>query len=639
MERPDPVLAPERLQEVSIFVLERDVETVTNVLLHAESLHLEDVETESLEPKRHWAETADRALALARRAGQVLELLDIDPLTQAPTEPVRPGDELDLMEAQLVLAETRVASWRARAERNRRELESLALTRSQLELLEPLRVPVEALGELRQHHVVVGTMPAENLTRVAEALFTVSFVIAPVQVRAGRALVVAASTRQDAAILDRALRSAFFEPIPLPADAHGHPEEALAALERRAELARASESELSAERVRLAGALRDTLVPLEARLRAASIVAEAIRRFPGRGEVYLIAGWVPERKVEALGSELRAAADAPIVLQAAPPAGTRQGVPTLLSAPAWLRPFRILVTTFGLSGYREIDPTLPAAATFVLMYGMMFGDVGHGLLLAAAGALLGRRVGPMARIITVAGVSGALFGVLYGTVFGAPLFPPLWLRPMDRIQDLLLASIAAGVVVLNLGFGLNLLTRARAHDLLELVLDRNGVVGILLYWTLVGGAALTLLGRLDIRVVLVTLAPLALLLWLKEPIQERLRGRPVGPIGDTLVTGFFELFETVLGYASNSLSFVRLGAFAVAHEGLSAMVLRYSEGPAGWIVLVLGTALIVGFEGLVVGIQALRLEYFEFFGRFFRGDGTPFVPLTFQGGRDARMHA
>ncbi len=633
------MLAPERLQEVSIFVLERDVEVTANVLLHSETLHLEDVETESLEPKRHWADIAERALVLARRAGQVLELLGIEPHTQAPTEPVRPSDELDLMEAQLAVAETSVRSWRSRADRSRRELESLALARSQLELLVPLHVPVEALAELRQHYVVVGTMPAENLARVAAALFTVSFVIAPVQVRAGRALVVAASTHQDAAILDRALRSAFFEPIPLPADARGHPDEALAALERSAEQARARQAELQTERARLAAALRETLVPLEARLHAAAVVAEAIRRFPSRGEVYLIAGWVPAHSVEALGSKLRAAAAAPVVLQAAPPADTRQGVPTLLNTPPWLRPFRILVTTFGLSGYREIDPTLPAAATFVLMYGMMFGDIGHGLLLAAAGALMGRRGGPLARVITVAGASGALFGVLYGTVLGAPLFPPLWLRPMDRIQDLLLASLVAGALVLNLGFALNLLTRARTHDVMGLVLDKKGIVGLLFYWTLVGGTVLSLLGRLDVRIMLVVLAPLALLLWFKEPIEERLRGRPVGPIGDIVVTGFFELFETVLGYASNSLSFVRLGAFAIAHEGLSAMVLRYSGGPAGWAVLILGTALIVGFEGLVVGIQALRLEYFEFFGRFFRGDGTPFVPLTFQGGRDARMQA
>ncbi|MEJ2291040.1 MAG: V-type ATPase 116kDa subunit family protein [Deinococcales bacterium] len=633
------LLAPERLQEVSLFILERDVEAATNVLLHSEALHLEDVETDSLEPKRHWAEIAERALRLARRARAALDALGIEPQEQVPSGPVRPADELDLMEAQLVLAETSVGSWRARGEACRRELEGLALARSQLELLEPLHVPVEALTELQEHHVVVGTLPAENLPRVAAALFTVSFVIAPVQVRTGRALVVAASSHQDAAILDRALRSAFFEPIPLPAEARGQPHEALATVERRTEDARRRQAELKAEGERLATALHDTLAPLEARLRAAAAVADAIRRFPSRGEVYLVAGWVPERRLDQLGAELRAVATAPVVLQAAPPAPARHGIPTLLRTPRWLQPFRMLVTTFGLAGYREIDPTLPAAATFVLMYGMMFGDVGHGLLLAAAGALAGRRGGPLARIITVAGLSGALFGALYGTVLGAPIFPPLWLRPMERIQDLLLASLAAGALVLNLGFALNLVTRARSHDVVGLVLDKNGLVGLLLYWTLVGGTALALLGRLDVRVMLAVLLPLAALLWLREPIQDALAGRRPGQLGDVLVTGFFELFETVLGYASNSLSFVRLGAFAVAHEGLSAMVLRYSEGPAGWLVLLFGTALIVGFEGLVVGIQALRLEYFEFFGRFFRGDGIAFAPLTFQGGRDARMHA
>ncbi len=633
------MLAPERLKEVSIFVLEHDVEVATHVLLRTEALHLEDVEAESLEPKRHWAEIAERATRLAHRAAAALDALAVAPHPQIPGEPVRPSEELDLMEAQLVLAETRVGSWQARREADRRALNALALARSQLALLAPLQVPVETLGRLREHHVVVGTMPAENLPRVEAALFSVSFVLAPLRLRAGRALVVAASTHQDAAVLDRALRSAFFEPITLPPDARGHPREALASVDRRIAEVEAHAAELETERARLAAALRDTLVPLEARLRAATAVADAIRRFPSRGEVYLVAGWVPERRLSALEAQLRAAAASPLVVQAATPAAARHNVPTLLRTPAWLRPFRLLVSTFGMAGYREIDPTLPAAATFVLMYGMMFGDIAHGILLAAAGALAGRRGGPLARIVTVAGMSGALFGVLYGTALGAPLFAPLWLRPMDRIQDLLLASLGAGVLVLNLGFVLNLVTQARNRALMDFFLDRNGLLGVLFYWTLIGGGALALLGRIDARVVLAVLAPLAALLWLQQPLRDLLSGRRVGPLGDALVTGFFELFETVLGYASNSLSFVRLGAFAVAHEGLSAMVLRYADGPAGWLVLVLGTALIVGFEGLVVGIQALRLEYFEFFGRFFRGDGTPFAPLTFQGGRDVRIHA
>ena len=109
-------------------------------------------------------------------------------------------------------------------------------------------------------------------------------------------------------------------------------------------------------------------------------------------------------------------------------------------------------------------------------------------------------------------------------------------------------------------------------------------------------------------------------------------------MSEALVTGFFELFETVTGYASNSLSFIRLGAFAVAHEGLSSLVVSYSGGRWGWVVLLLGTALVVGFEGVIVGIQALRLEYYEFFGRFFQGRGQPFVPLSLHTeGRHARV--
>ncbi|MEZ4867058.1 MAG: V-type ATPase 116kDa subunit family protein [Caldilineaceae bacterium] len=93
---------------------------------------------------------------------------------------------------------------------------------------------------------------------------------------------------------------------------------------------------------------------------------------------------------------------------------------------------------------------------------------------------------------------------------------------------------------------------------------------------------------------------------------------------------FFELFEALIAFAGNSLSFVRLGAFAVAHEGLSQVVLLLASmtGGVGWLLVVaLGTLVIVGFEGLIVGIQTLRLEYYEFFGKFFRGDGRPFTPL------------
>lgn len=630
---------PERLQEVSLFVLERDVEAVTDVVLRSASLHLEEVESETWAPQRRWSELAGRASALARRARDLLDDLALEP-GQDPDEPVRPGRELDGLEAELASLEVRVAELRQRLEAQRNELDALELARSQLQLLSPVRVPVESLGDLRHLHLVLGTMPAENLTRVAAALFSIAFVLTPVQVRAGRALVAAASTFEDAAVLDRALRSAFFEPAPLPTDRRGLPQQALADLDGYVDEVRRHGVELRHERDRLADALRDRLLPLEARLRRAAAAADAIRRYPSRGEVYLIAGWVPERQLAAFAGAVRAAAEAPVVLEQVPPGASRQGVPTLLSTPRWLRPFTGLVTTFGLSGYRELDPTAPAAITFVVMVGMMFGDVGHGLILAALGGVWWLRArSPLAVVVVAAGLSGTVFGTLYGTVLGAPRLPALWLRPLYSIQELLLASIAAGVVVLNVGFALNLVGRARARDWQGLLIDKSGVAGWLLYWTLLGGGGLVLLGRLPASAVLLPAALLAALLWLREPLMARLARRRAEPLGESLVTGFFELFEAVLGYASNSLSFVRLGAFAVAHEGLSAMVLRYGSEPGGWFVLLVGTALIVGFEGMVVGIQALRLEYFEFFGRFFHGDGTPFVPISYQGGHDARTRS
>lgn len=128
---------------------------------------------------------------------------------------------------------------------------------------------------------------------------------------------------------------------------------------------------------------------------------------------------------------------------------------------------------------------------------------------------------------------------------------------------------------------------------------------------------------------LLILTPAAFLL-LREPLMQwLLRRRPLvhGGWGEFAVLAFAELFETVLGFASNTLSFVRLGAFAVAHEGLShvIMLLAGLSGSLSWLIILLGTLLIVGFEGLIVGIQTLRLEYYEFFGKFFGGAGRPLL--------------
>jgi V/A-type H+/Na+-transporting ATPase subunit I len=321
----------------------------------------------------------------------------------------------------------------------------------------------------------------------------------------------------------------------------------------------------------------------------------------------------------------------------------RTKVPTLLRNSSLFRPMEALVTTYGTPGYREIDPTAILGITFVVMFGSMFGDLGHGLVLALVGALLAYSAIPklggqtaMGQILIACGISSAVFGLLYGSLFGMEgVIPALWLHPMRDILTLLGASLAFGVVVLNIGFACRLATAMRSGRIREAIFDKNGVVGMLLYWSLLGVVAFVVWGGGVPGWLVLIIVTLVVALFLAEPLTHLITGHgPIvdGSVPELAVQAFFELFEALISYASNTLSYVRLGAFAVAHVGLSMVVFLLADmlggGIAAILVIILGNIVVIGFEGLIVGIQTLRLEYYELFGKFFKGEGIPFKPLT-----------
>jgi len=627
------VLVPERLLEVSIFVGERDLEAVTARLMRAAVLHPDAHDSERWSPAPAWGDLAEAYRGLVQRLERVQASLGLPAGAPHTGLEPRPRSDQAGIDTAALRFETRVASWRERADAVAAEQRSLEAAIRQLELLHPLEAPVEALRRLRHHHLTIGTLPAEHVERVAAALFQVAFVLVPLERRGDRSLVALATAREDAHVLDRALASAFFEPIDLPAGAKGLPDDALAAVQADLDTVRAQAAELELERADTASAIGADLLETLERARLDLELCEALRRFPCREGVYVIGGWLPVRHAEAIEAEVRSIATEPVVIETLPPARGRTTVPSLMRNPPWLKPFEPLVTTFGLAGYDELNPTLVTTVVFLFMYGMMFGDIGHGVLLALGGLLL-RRVTPFGTVVVAAGAASTVFGALYGVAFGAEVMHPLWLQPLHAIFPLLIASVVAGVVILNLGFLLNLITAWRNGDAQRFWLDTSGVLGVALYWTLLGGGLLVFTGALSSGVWWLVLGPLMAAMWFREPLAALVAGGQAH-WGGHVATGFFELFEAVIAFLSNTLSFVRLGAFAVAHEGLSGMVLQYSGGSTGWITFLIGTLVIVGFEGLIVGIQALRLQYYEFFGRFFRGRGRPFRPLAFAGGPDA----
>jgi len=645
------MFVPAEMSEVDIFVFDNDIEAVAQTVAHLGVMHLLDVNTLGKWAEGVSTEWAGRVSAYTGQERRVLELLSqlgIEP-APAPYEGASaPAEELVVIEQEVQEIEASTHDLRETEAVARRELERLQLMTHSVEILAPLSLNLSDLRQTGQLYSVAGTIPAENIARLEASLFRIPYSIIPVYRYQNRVLVFAFCAQEHAPILDRALESAFLDPLNLPEEFTGTAQEILDQVSQAAREKQQKLDEIEAKRQALAQELAPRLLDMLARIRRNRAISEAMAHFGHRGRVYLIAGWVPKDKVQSLRAAVERVAGGRVTFEEnSPYAAGDKRVPTLLRQPGVFRPMQGLVATYGVPGYREIDPTPLVAVTFVLMFGMMFGDLGHGLSLAAVGAVLLLRLIPQfaslssaGAILLACGLSSSVFGLLYGSFFGMEgIIPHLWLKPMDDILTLLGASVALGVVILNIGFGCRLLTAVREKKLAEAVFDKNGIVGLALYWALLSVVILMVLGKPVPGLIFDGIAALALMLFFAQPLTNLIRGkRPLthGNLVEVLIEAFFELFEAFISYISNTLSYVRLGAFAVAHAGLSMVVFLLADmlgggsvaGVMRLLVIVVGNIAIIGFEGLIVGIQTLRLEYYELFGKFFKGEGVPFKPLT-----------
>ncbi|MHB1295569.1 MAG: V-type ATP synthase subunit I [Anaerolineae bacterium] len=646
------MFVPAEMSEVDIFVFENDVDTVAQTVAGLGIMHLLDVNSLGKWAEGVGTEWAGRISAYAtqeRRIKELLTQLDISEVTHPCEGRLNPSEDLVMVEEQLRGIEADTQQLRTQVAERRNELEHWELVAKSMEILAPLSVSISDLRQLQHLHLVAGTIPSENLARLEASLFRIPYSIIPVYHYKRRVLVFAFCAEEHAAILDRALESAFLDPLALPEEFGGTPQEALVQVMQRSRETQDKLDELEQDRQEMGRKLGTTLLTMLTLVRRDRAIAEAMSHFGHRGRVYLIAGWVPKDQVQSLRSAVEYAAEGRVTFEENSPfmPGEKRKVPTLLRNGRLLKPIEGLVTTYGTPGYQELDPTPLLAITFVIMFGVMFGDLGHGSVLAILGLLLAFKAIPalagqakIGSVLIACGLSSALFGVLYGSVFGIEdLIPSLWLRPMHDIFQLLGTSIAFGVLVLNIGFAFRLATAHREGRFRDAVFDKNGIVGLWLYWSLAGILIFVLLGRPVPGVLYISVLLSMLALFLAEPLTRLIYGeRPLihGSVAELGVQAFFELFEALISYVSNTLSYVRLGAFAVAHVGLSTVVFLLADmlggGPGGAVIrlliIVFGTLLIIGFEGLIVGIQTLRLEYYELFGKFFKGEGIPFKPLT-----------
>lgn len=357
-----------------------------------------------------------------------------------------------------------------------------------------------------------------------------------------------------------------------------------------------------------------------------------------REEFYILYGWMSARDAKRLMKEVQE--DGLVHITWEDPEGNVSAKPpTKLVNPAIFRPFEMFVQMYGLPAYGEMDPTVFIALTYTLMFGIMFGDVGQGLCLLAGGFLLYRfRKMNLAAIISLAGIWSTVFGFLYGSVFGfEDWLEPVWMRPMDNIMTTLMLAIGFGMALILIAMVINIVNAVRAGEAGRMLFSESGVAGLICYGCVVACILLYATGNSIPATGILAAAvgiPLAAILF-KEPLSNLLEKKkhifPEGSKAMFLVESLVELFDVVLSYATNSISFVRVGAFALSHAGMMGVVLTlagYESGSPNLIVVILGNILVSGLEGLVVGIQVLRLEYYEMFSRFYKGSGRPFVAFS-----------
>jgi len=554
--------------------------------------------------------------------------------TEVPLEPVS-REELAALDERLV------PLWQECGrleERQRRLHERRTNLRQQWGGLETFaRLDVD-LGLLQQEHrfldVRVGTLDQNQVERLRDALGLTGHSVLEFHREEDVAQVAIVGLQGFEDEVRSVLKAAGFHRLEVPAEMTGHPEQLRAELASRTQALDAEQAEIDTTIESLRSTHQGLLHTAADQLAAAAPLSALAANLRSRGGLVRVEGWVPACELPRLRDGLAESVSA-FHLESRRP--TREELPTVPSIqryPAWMAPFSSLVRGYGTPRYDEFDPTWLFAISFTLMFGMMFGDVGHGLVIAAAAWWLRDKLGVFTRFGVIAGLSSTVFGFLYGSIFGFEhLMHPVWMSPLSDPMRLLILALYWGIGFILVATSISAWNLWRSGNRRRALLGVKGVVGLVFYiGTLVtlmrmaqGGDA----GWLELALIGIPLLVMLVEIWRETEASG----------GERALVTFMEGFEAVMGYVSNTLSFLRVAAFSLNHAALAIAVMTLAgmlDTAGHWITVVIGNLIILVLEGGIVLIQVLRLEYYEGFARFFSGDGRPYRPLTLRTSADGR---
>ncbi len=616
------MFTPVSMRHISLLVLTEDLPRIAHCLAESGIFHPEKTEIVSTQlPELLGQEFRNQFHSAVNRLDKIIQQTQLTPLKELyDLTQIVTLDELKSLDDELSKVWAQFSELEEQRQQTQEKLHEIQQLFETLEKFKNLDIDLNVL-----HHpchflnLRIGTLPQHNLTQLQESLALAGHFLQSFHHVGKTVYCVVVGSLPQQEQTDAVLKHAEFRPLTIPAEFHSYPQQVHREL--TAEKSRLQEKiqQIQARKQELASQHHKFLLQAHHTLDQAAAFATLSEMTRKRGSLTLIEGWLPTVELPQLQQKLQY----PHALADRPPVHG-ESVPSLTRYPAIFNAYQMLVKNYGIPRYGEFDPTYLFTISFLLMFGMMFGDVGQGLLIALVGWYARNFLKSFSIFFIAAGIVSCSFGFIYGSVFGKHLLTPLWIEPLSDPFLMLQVALYWGVGFILLAVIIKIINMLREGEWAAALFNNTGVAGVFLY---LGGFYATqrwmLTQQFDLEQQLSVFIPLAVIFCYKWYENKM-------PLVERLLVSSIETFESVINYLANTLSFLRVAAFSLNHAALAIAIFTLADmmhGSAWWLMAIVGNLFIIILEGAIVTIQVLRLEYYEGFSRFFSGDGRLFRPL------------
>jgi len=630
------------MELVSILVLKEKIEAVVSHLITLGIFHPVDIskieqELSALTPYQVENESAQWQ-ALEVRLRDITRKLNV---TLLPSK-IPASFSIEYIQNAFTVIEEKLEPFLARIEEAR---EALKVNESMLaQVRDYFLFPIKKTALYTFLEVNLGRIEERNAAVFERSLKDVPHLVYPIKKEAGKVTIVCIGLKRDRALIAKVLHDFSWEGIEFPEEHKEFSKDVEAQIQKKIDESKKQIEDIRSSMKALAQAHQETLSTIRACIILKKSLLQAKKYSYATDKTVMLSGWVPREKKENLIREIKGIAGASYIegKKAEDLDISKEEIPVQIQHGLFFKPFELLVNSYGVPRYGTIDPTIFVAFSFLLMFGAMFGDIGHGLVFILTGILLliskRAKVKQVSALALYCGISSSIFGILYGSFFGyEEIFPALWIKPMLNVLEAFKISITFGMALITVGIILNIINALRDKDYLKVVFDKAGLITGIIYLAGIAWVSKFFVSSGKISPVYAIVIAGCFLMLFCKPFVELLVEHKKKKEG--LFVSFMEsivdILEIVMGYLANTVSFIRVAAFALAHAGLFLAIFELSRvlrqvagGTLSLAVIILGNILIILLEGLVVGIQALRLNYYEFFSKFFVTGKQAYQPLT-----------